>query len=71
MTATFMNAFYESLAHAIKKPGVLPHPLWNTLPLFNQIVFKFRKCGSWEEMQSCIRRPRISQGRLIGDGSGP
>ena len=27
MTATFMNALYEAFAHALKKPGVVYHPL--------------------------------------------
>ena len=27
MTATFMNAFYEAFVHALKKPGLYPHPL--------------------------------------------
>ena len=45
--------------------------LWNTLPLFNQLVFKFGKHGSWEGIPSCTRRPRISQGWPIGDGSDP
>ena len=47
-----------------------PVPSWNTLPLLNQLVFKFRKCGSWEGIRSCISRPRISQGWPIVDGSG-
>ena len=31
MTATFIEAFYEPYAHALKKPGVLPQPLWSQL----------------------------------------
>ena len=27
MTATFTNAFYEAFVHALKKLGVVPHPL--------------------------------------------
>ena len=27
MPATFMNALYEAFAHALKKPGVVSHPL--------------------------------------------
>ena len=43
----------------------------NTLTLFNQLVFEFRKCGSLKWIRSCIRRPRISQGWPIGDGLRP
>ena len=48
-----------------------PTPLWNTFSLFNQLVFKFGNCGSLEGIQTCTCRPRISQGWLIEDGSGP
>ena len=51
--------------------GFLPHPSWNYSPLFNQLVFKFGKCGRWEGIRPCIRTPRISQGWPIGDGLGP
>ena len=71
MTDTFMNAFYEALANALKKPGVVPHPSWNTLPLFNQLEFIFGKCGSWEGIRVCTRLTRISKGWPSGDGSGP
>ena len=54
----------------IRSLGLYPTPSWNTLPLFNQLVFKFGKCGSWKGIQSCIHRPRIPQGWPIGDGSG-
>ena len=71
MTATLMNAFSEAFCACLKEAsGCTPSPSWNTLPLLNQLVFKFRKCGSWEGIRSCISRPRISQGWPIGDGSG-
>ena len=38
MITTFIKAFYEPFAHALKKPGVLPHPLWNALSLLNQLL---------------------------------
>ena len=41
MAATFINAFYEAFEHALMKPGVVPHPSWYTLPLFNQPVLTF------------------------------
>ena len=44
--------------------------LWNALPLFNQLVFQFVKFGSLEGIGSCTRRPTISDGWSIGDGSG-
>ena len=55
----------------IRSLGLYHTPSWNTLPLFNQLVFKSGKCGSWREVQSCIHMPRIPQGWPIGDGSGP
>ena len=51
--------------------GLYPTLSWKTLPLINQLVFKFGKCGSLEGIQSCIRLPRKSQGWLIRDGPGP
>ena len=73
MTATFMNTFYEPFVHALKKPGVVPHPhsLWNALALLNQLVFLIRKCGSWEGIRSCTTQPRLSQGWSIEGGWGP
>ena len=47
MSTTFMNTFCEAFAHAQVKPGVVPHPLWNVLALFNYLVFKLRKCDWW------------------------
>ena len=47
-----MDEFYDYFAHASKNPGVVPHLSWNTLALFNQQVFKFRKYCSWEEIRS-------------------
>ena len=38
------------------------HPLWNALPLFNQLVFHFGKCGSWEGSWWYTHYPRLSQG---------
>ena len=51
--------------------GCTPTPLWYTLPLFNQLVFNFRKSGSWKRIRSCTRWPIISQGWPIEDASGP
>ena len=62
------------LLRMLKRSLVLyppPPPPAEWMPLFNQLVFVFRKCGSWERIQSCIRWPRISQGRSIEDGSEP
>ena len=38
--------------------------------LFNHLVFKFGKCGSWEGIRTCTRHSRIYHGCLIGDGPG-
>ena len=55
MTATFITPFYEPFAHAQKKLGIHlypPPPLWNALPLLNQLAFQlFGKCSSWEGIQ--------------------
>ena len=66
----FIEAFYEHFVHALKKPGVLPHPLWIALSLLNQLLFGFGKCGRWEGIRSCTRWSRISQGWSIGDEQG-
>ena len=62
MTATFIEAFYEPFSPALKKPGVLPHPLWSALSLLNQLLFGFGKCGRWEGVVSCTGWSRISRG---------
>ena len=31
--------------------GVVPHPLWNVLALYNYLVFKLRKCNRWVAIQ--------------------
>ena len=50
MTATFVNAFLEPIAHAKKKPAFIP--VWNAMPLVNQLVeFHFGYCVSWEGIQ--------------------
>ena len=66
-----MDVFYVPFVHAEKKPGVEATPLWNTLPLFNQLAFEFGKCGSWKQVRSCARWPRISQRWPIGNVAGP
>ena len=59
MTATLINAFYE------KKPGYtfVPHPLWNTLLLFNQLAFWFNYVAAGKGYKSCsiTSESRISQ----------
>ena len=66
-----MNAFCEASAHAQNKPGVVPHPSWNALALFNYPVLKLKKCDRWVAIQPCICQPRRSQGWSIRDWLGP
>ena len=66
-----MTATSLMLLHVLERSlGLYPTPSWNTLPLFNQIVFKFGKCGSYEGIRPSINRPIISQRWLMGDGDG-
>ena len=63
--------FYEPFAQCLKEAmGCTPPPppLVECI-LFNQLVFQFRKCGSWEGIRSCTHQPRLSQQWSIGDGS--
>ena len=70
MAATFVNAFYELFAHALKKPGSEPPP-----PYGKQGYCSTSKCSNSGNVAagilSCTRWPRISQWWLAGDGPGP
>ena len=51
-----MNAFYEPFAHALKKPGVVPHPpLMKCIAIVQPASFRIRE--TWRRGKDTIMNP--------------
>ena len=50
-----------------------PHPLWNILPLFNQLVFKSGKVAAWKgynHVSASLEYPRGGRSKMDQDPEG-
>ena len=55
MTATFMNAFFEAFAQALKKPGVVPNLLVEYIAIVQPACVRIREM--WQLGRDMITYP--------------